>query len=187
MLTCMSTGLDRSDAAIEQGAMDDPCSPCPYRELRDLTRAISQVYEVTFAGAGLTATQHRLLSEIKRLKVAPNAELARAIGLDPSTLSRNLTPLVTRGWVRIEPGRDARTHGVLLTVSGRQRHAMGERQWRAAKASVAQQLGPHLVAKLYSVAEECLVRLPQSSAVGKGHQRHESGAEKAAQTSPATP
>lgn len=50
MLTCMSTGLDRRDAAIEQGATDDPCSHCPYRELRDLARAISQVYEVAFAG-----------------------------------------------------------------------------------------------------------------------------------------
>src|SRR4051812_20695185 len=113
--------------------MEDTRTPCPYRELLELTRSIGHVYESSFAEAGLTATQHRLLSEIKRLRAARSVDLSRAICLDPSTLSRNLKPLLAKGWVRIEEGDDARSHRVVLTESGLQRHALGQRQWRIAK------------------------------------------------------
>src|SRR5688500_11849091 len=119
-------------------AMEDISTPCPYRELQDLTRSIGQLYESAFADSGLTATQHRLLSEIKRLKEPRNVDLARAIGLDPSTLSRNLRPLLAEGWIRIEEGADARSHRVVLTESGLERCALGQRQWQVAKARVVQ-------------------------------------------------
>ncbi|NRF71655.1 winged helix-turn-helix transcriptional regulator [Aquincola sp. S2] len=135
--------------------MEDTSTRCPYRELRDLTRSIGQVYESSFAEAGLTATQHSLLSEIKRLRAARNVDLARAIGLDPSTLSRNLKPLLAEGWVRIEEGEDARSHRVVLTESGMERHALGQRQWKIAKAKVLQVLGLHRVERLCGLAQEC--------------------------------
>lgn len=135
--------------------MEDTSTRCPYRELRNLTRSVGQVYESSFAEAGLTATQHWLLSEIKRLRAARSVDLSRAIGLDPSTLSRNLRPLLAKGWVRIEEGDDARSHRVALTESGRQQHALGQRQWRIAKAKVLQALGVHRVVRLYGLAEEC--------------------------------
>jgi DNA-binding MarR family transcriptional regulator len=135
--------------------MKDTRTPCPYRKLLELTRSIGHVYESSFADAGLTATQHRLLSEIKRLRAARSVDLSRAICLDPSTLSRNLKPLLAKGWVRIEEGDDARSHRVVLTESGLQRHALGQRQWRIAKAKVLQALGLQRVVRLYGLAEEC--------------------------------
>ena len=62
---------------------------------------------------------------------------------------------LAKGWVRIEEGDDARSHRVVLTESGLQRHALGQRQWRIAKAKVLQALGLHRVVRLYGLAEEC--------------------------------
>jgi len=150
--------------------MEDTRLPCPYRELQELTRSIGLVYESSFAYAGLTAAQHRLLSEIRRMGVARSVDLARAICLSPSTLSRNLKPLLAKGWVRIEAGNDARSHRVILTDSGLRRHALGQRQWRIAKATVLQALGLHRVVRLYAIAEECGVALadPECPSAQKG-------------------
>lgn len=135
--------------------MEDTRLPCPYRELQELTRSIGHLYESSFANAGLTSTQHRLLSEIKRLRVARSVDLARTICLSPSTLSRNLKPLLAKGWVRIEAGDDARSHRVILTDCGLHRHVLGQQQWQLAKATVLQVLGLRRVVQLYGVAEEC--------------------------------
>jgi len=135
--------------------MDDAHAPCPYGELRGLTRAIGHAYEAAFADVGLTAHQHRLLSEIQRLQAARSVDLARALGVDPSTLSRNLKPLLAMGWVRIEEGGDARSHRVRLTESGLERYAHGEGQWDLAKAHVVQALGMRRIARLYALVEEC--------------------------------
>ena len=134
--------------------MNDTAARCPYRELRELTRSIGQAYESSFAEVGLTATQYWLLSEIKRLRSARNVDIARAIGLDPSTLSRNLKPLLAEGWIRIEEGGDARSNGVVLTDSGLERHALGQQQWQLAKVKVVQALGLPRVNRLYGLADE---------------------------------
>ena len=142
--------------------MEDTSTRCPYQELRNLTRLIGQVYESSFHEAGLTSTQHWLLSEIKRLRAARSVDLSCAVGLDPSTLSRNLKPLRAKGWVKIEEGDDARSHRVVLTESGLQRHALGRRRWRIAKAKVLQALGLPRVVRLYGLAEECRSVLTES-------------------------
>ena len=46
------------------------------------------------------------------------SDLARALLLDRTALSRTLDPLVERGLVSITPGRDARTREVSLTRAG---------------------------------------------------------------------
>jgi len=155
MLAFVSTRLIPDRPHERDGAH----AACPYGELRSLTRAIGHAYEASFVEVGLTAKQHRLLSEIKRLQAVRSVDLARALGLDPSTVSRNLKPLLAMGWIRIEEGRDARTHRVRLTESGLERHALGERQWHVAKARVVQALGTRRVARLHALVEECLSAL----------------------------
>ena len=67
------------------------------------------------------AARHAVLAAAHardRMARSRMSELARALLLDRTALSRTLDPLVERGFVAIVPGRDARTREVSLTRAG---------------------------------------------------------------------
>ena len=67
---------------------------CTHLRLRQLMRRLDQHYDLELARVGLRTTQYSLLSHIVKLgPMAPGA-LARAMKMQPSTLTRNLQPLV---------------------------------------------------------------------------------------------
>ena len=114
-----------SDAPQPQG--------CTNFKLRQLLRSVSRLYDAEIAQAGLKGSQYSLLSHVLALgPIAPSA-LAERMGMDASTLTRNLRPLIDRGWVLQGPGADARSRLVTITPAGT---ASGKfRQQPAASAS----------------------------------------------------
>ena len=81
------------------------------------------------------------------------------MGLEPSTLTRNLQPLVAQGWVLIGPGSDARSRQVTLTDAGRAKRIEAQRAWKAAQLAFNDKLGAARVAQLHALLDECLQRL----------------------------
>ena len=67
---------------------------CTNLKLRQLTRRVSQHYDVELAKTGLKTTQYSLLSAIVRLGPLRAVELAHTMHMSTSTLSRNLRPLI---------------------------------------------------------------------------------------------
>src|SRR5262245_36605313 len=84
-----------------------PPRGCTNLKLRQLSRAVTRHYDGFVARTGLKNTQYSLLSHVVLLGPIQPAELARRMKLDASTLTRNLQPLVHRGWVEVGPGADA--------------------------------------------------------------------------------
>ena len=80
---------------------------CTNFKLRQLLRRVSLVYDHAMAECGLKITQYSLLTHVDRLGPITQADLARAMAMDSSTLSRNLKPLQTAGWVSVRAGDDA--------------------------------------------------------------------------------
>ena len=70
---------------------------CTNLKLRQLMRAVAQHYDAEVGKSGLRGTQYSLLSFVVRLGPMRPADLARAMKLDPSTLSRNMRPLMDAG------------------------------------------------------------------------------------------
>jgi len=69
------------------------------------------------------------------------SDLAGLALLDRTALSRNLEPLVAQGYVRVTPGKDARTREVALTAAGKAVYQRALPYWRTAQRVVSRKLG----------------------------------------------
>lgn len=122
---------------------DDPAamgSPCTCFRLRKLSRMLSQRYDAALAPAGLNVNQYSILRRADR---APHSvgSLAAELGMDRSTLSRDLKHLVDAGWLRSVACEDARRRRLVVTASGKRRIARAHPLWRTIQAEVEALVG----------------------------------------------
>ena len=131
-----------------------------------MARRVSRLYDQHLAEAGLTGTQYSTLANLSVLGPIGQRALAQHLGLDASTLARNLRLMVDQGWIRQEKGADARSHALALTETGRARLAEGRRCWRQAQQALGALLGIERVAALHEVLDEGLAILSQHQDIG---------------------
>ena len=136
---------------------------CTHLQLRQLMRRVAQLYDAELAQAGLKTTQFSLLTALDKLGAAQPGQLARQLRLQPSTLTRNLQPLVAAGWVALGPGSDGRSRLVQLTEAGRAKRAEARQRWKSAQLELNSLLGEARVAALHALLQESLALLaPQT-------------------------
>ena len=146
--------------------MDTAVKPqgCTNLKLRQLMRRVAQLYDAEVGKTGLRGTQYSLLAYVVKLGPVRPVDLARAMKVEASTLTRNLRPLIDAGLLAMEPGPDARSRFVRATEAGRDKRLEAQRRWRVAQESVNQRLGPHRVVALHALLDECqdlLADLPE--------------------------
>jgi DNA-binding MarR family transcriptional regulator len=129
---------------------------CSSFKLRQLTRRVSQHFDHIVGSAGLKTTQYSLLSHIAKLGPVRPGELAAAMEMDASTLTRNLQPLLKQGWVEVGPGDDGRSRLVRVTDAGRVKRAEAQRDWKRAQLAFNEQMGDARVVRLHALIDECL-------------------------------
>jgi DNA-binding MarR family transcriptional regulator len=129
---------------------------CTNIKLRQLMRRVAQHYDAEVGKTGLKTTQYSLLSYVLKLGPIRPADLAREMKVGPSTLSRNLRPLIDAGWLVLGPGADARSRLVSVTEAGREKRQEAQRRWRVAQEGINQTLGPRRVVELHALIDECL-------------------------------
>ena len=103
------------------GATPNPFLPtreCICSAFRRATRALTKHYEAQFRGSGLRGTQFTILSTLAQTGPIPSTRLARHLGVERTTLTRNLKPLVDRKLITISAGTDARVRQVAITKDG---------------------------------------------------------------------
>ena len=129
---------------------------CTHFQLRQLSRRVSQHYDGEMAKVGLKTTQYSLLSHILKLGPVRPGDLALAMTMEPSTLTRNLKPLLASGWVALAPGPDGRSRSVTITASGRAKRIDAQRHWKVAQSGLSQLLGAQRVMALHALINESL-------------------------------
>ena len=129
---------------------------CTNLKLRQLTRRISQLYDAELAQAGLKTTQYSLLSHVLKLGPIRPGDLAQAMKMDASTLTRNLKPLVVAGWVQLAEGADGRSRLITITEAGREKRQQAQRHWKAAQTSLNRLLGLQRLLTLHALIDESL-------------------------------
>ena len=67
--------------------------------------------------------------------------LAERVGMDRTTLTRNLRILSERAWVEVEPGDDRRVREVSLSDAGHDVLRRAYPLWREAQATLRERLG----------------------------------------------
>jgi DNA-binding MarR family transcriptional regulator len=90
----------------------DECLSCLCFGVRRAARAITQHYDRAVRPLGLRATQFSMLVVLAHAGTLGMSELAQALGLDRTSLTRNLKPAERKGWVRVEQGEDRRRRSV---------------------------------------------------------------------------
>ena len=147
---------------------------CTNLRVRQLMRRIGQHYDAEMARCGLKTTQYSLLSYIVKLGPIRPSELAQAMQMTPSTLSRNLQPLVAAGWVVLGAGTDARSRLVQATEAGHDKRREAQRHWKVAQQTLNAQLGITRVAALHALIDDSLSILQgtdeqDDTTEGEGH------------------
>jgi DNA-binding MarR family transcriptional regulator len=132
---------------------------CTNLKLRQLSRAVTRHYDAHVARTGLKNTQYSLLAHVVLLGPIQPVELARRMKLDASTLTRNLQPLLSHGWVVMGPGVDGRSRTIVATEAGRAKRAEGQRAWKQAQLALNARLGDARVARLHEMLDACLAEL----------------------------
>ena len=137
---------------------------CTNLQLRQLMRRVAQHYDAELAKAGLKTTQYSLLSFALKMGPCRPADLAAALKMDASTLTRNLKPLVAAGWLILAPGKDGRSRSVQITPAGQAKRAEAQRCWKVAQLQLNEVLGEDRVIALHALIEESMVLLAQAEA-----------------------
>jgi DNA-binding MarR family transcriptional regulator len=122
-------------------AFADASAGCVCFHLRRSARTITQFYDRMLAPAGLRATQFSLLTVVGRTGGLSFSSLADVLGMDRTTLTRNLHPLERDRLVRVETGSDRRVRLVRLTPLGQRKQAEAEPLWAKAHARITGGIG----------------------------------------------
>ena len=145
---------------------ESPAAPT-YRTclaLRKATRRVTQIYDSHMKPLGLRITQFAVLGQ---LAGGGNAgpepvsitALARRLGLDRSTLGRNIRPLLKSGLIEMEGGEDRRAHTLALTQSGRALLASAIPLWKNAQRQVSEKLGREKTRALRAMLDDTMATL----------------------------
>jgi DNA-binding MarR family transcriptional regulator len=132
---------------------------CTNFRLRHLARQVSRHYDAEVVHSGLKTSQYSLLSHVMHLGPIRPGELAKAMGVDASTLTRNLKPMVAAGWLTQGEGSDARSRLVEITEDGRAKRAEAQRHWRTAQEKLNALLGVDRVLALHALVDESIALL----------------------------
>lgn len=135
-------------AAVPQG--------CTNLKLRQLGRMVARHYEAYVAPTGLKGTQYSLLSHVVKLGPLRAGDLAAAMRLDASTLTRNLQPLLRDGLLVMQPDpADARSRLIAATPAGQALRTQAQRAWKQAQLALNERLGAERVAALHALLDDC--------------------------------
>jgi DNA-binding MarR family transcriptional regulator len=105
--------------SIDKQAREVVATCLGYRTRR-LARTVTRLYNDCLRPLGLNITEMNLMAAIAAQSSVQPAKLGRAMELEKSTLSRNTSRLVERGWIEIRDHPDGRGVLLALTASGNQ-------------------------------------------------------------------
>jgi DNA-binding MarR family transcriptional regulator len=115
--------------------------PCACQNLRRLARVVSRMYDEELRRAGVEITQFGLLTALGRTGEANQKRLSAGLAIDSTTLTRTLSLLRKKGWIRVSRGEDRRERLFSLTPAGEKQMAAAQPFWERAETRLRRELG----------------------------------------------
>ncbi|HEY5801359.1 MAG TPA: MarR family transcriptional regulator [Burkholderiaceae bacterium] len=100
---------------------------------RQTARAVTQLYDAALKPAGLKITQFGILGVLHQNPGYTTGELAEALGMDSTTLTRTLRIIAEHGWIAATVGTDKRARHWSLTAEGKERLKVALPCWQGAQ------------------------------------------------------
>jgi DNA-binding MarR family transcriptional regulator len=94
------------------------CRQCACSAARRKSRELTRFYDETMRRSGVRVSQFNLLATLIQTGPMAATRLAGFLGLERTTLTRNLRPLLRDGLVILEDDADRRVHKIAITPKG---------------------------------------------------------------------
>ena len=127
-----------ADISAAAQAMIDRCF---LQRARVAARAVTRFYDEQLRSTGLRATQANVLAMIAAKGELSISALSEEMGMDRTTLTRNLRPLEQRKLIALSPEGRHRTRLVRLTPTGVAALGQIAAQWELAQSALERSLG----------------------------------------------
>ena len=127
---------------------------CVAVRVRLLNRLVTGVCDDGLRPHGVRVAQVNVLCAVANAGPITPTDLAAALVMDKSTLSRDVEKLIEKGWVETATGDDARSHTLAATAVGvaflEEIHPI----WLKAQKRLAERLGPVFLASLTQTVDD---------------------------------
>ena len=110
-------------------------------KIRTAARLVTSIYDEVLRPVGLRATQFAVLTAVGVDGSMSITALAQLLGMDRSTLSRNLGPLEREGLIKIGAEGWRRSRTLDITKKGRTRFRDALPLWERAQEALCRKLG----------------------------------------------
>src|SRR5207253_1795363 len=124
--------MERDMSAVEN---------CVCFNLRRVTRAVTQFYDSEMRRHGIRPTQGTILLALNAKESWTMAELSDCLGLERTSLVRNLQPLQRDGLVTADGGGRGKRVELAITAKGRKQVEKFMPAWESAQSTAVQVLG----------------------------------------------
>ena len=114
---------------------------CACNKVRTAARSVTSAYDEALRPTGLRATQFAVLAAVGADGSVSITALAQLLGMDRSTLSRNLGPLEKAGLVKVGSEGWRRSRTLDITRKGRALFEKAVPFWEKAQDSLRRKLG----------------------------------------------
>jgi DNA-binding MarR family transcriptional regulator len=114
---------------------------CVCFNLRRVARAVTQFYDAEMRRHGIRPTQGTILASLMSRDTWNMAELSDWLGMERTTLVRNLRPLQRDGLVRISGGGRGRLVELAITAKGRKQIEKLTPAWKSSQNAAVKTLG----------------------------------------------
>ena len=115
--------------------------PCVGFNTRRATRLVTQYYDKALAPTGLRSTQYSFLNALSMLGEASMQDMSIIMAMDRTTLTRNLSPLVKMGLVKVSVGSDRRSRPITVTLKGKSALEKALPYWQEAQSHIVDTVG----------------------------------------------
>ena len=132
-------------------------NPCYCINARRAAGALTAYYDRALAETGLSIGQFALLWILDAMGESNVTRLAEALGLERTTVVRNLKPLSTAEYISDIPGSNARDRKLTVTAKGRAALDTAIPLWKAAQKGIQGAIGQEHI----QLFKELMSRLQQ--------------------------
>ena len=112
--------------------------PCYCGSIRQASRIVTQMYDQALKPSGLKITQFGILRVLSTYPGLTTGEMAEALVMDSTTLTRTLKIIQDNKWIEAKPGEDRRERHWSVTRSGQERLQEAMPLWKNVQKEFAQ-------------------------------------------------
>jgi DNA-binding MarR family transcriptional regulator len=128
---------------------------CMCSRMRRTARVMTRIYDEALSSSGVSASQFELLANIRGRQPVDQRTLVKAIDSDQTTLSRNLTVMLARGWIELSADEsDRRKNRYRLTKAGALALNQAFGCWEQVQTKLQQRIGGNQWKELMDLTDD---------------------------------